>query len=81
MGWRREKVEMERGLKDWRLESGEGSIPPGMSCLLANTSSRASFISRSRIIRWSSWRASSIRVRSLESMTKMRPWVPGVVAG
>ena len=51
-------------------------VPPAMSCLFANTSSSASFISRSRMIRCSSCRASSIRERSVESMTKIRPWVP-----
>lgn len=51
-------------------------LPPGISCLLAKTSSRASFISRSRMILWSSCLASSIRARSLESMTKIRPCVP-----
>jgi hypothetical protein len=50
--------------------------PPDKSCLLANTSSRASFISLSWMMRVSSVRASSMRSRSLESMTKMRPWVP-----
>lgn len=51
-------------------------LPPGISCLLAKTSSNASFISRSSMIRCSSCLASSIRARSFESMTKMRPWVP-----
>lgn len=50
--------------------------PPGRSCLFANTSSSASFISRSWMMRASSVRASSIRALSLESITKMRPWVP-----
>lgn len=54
----------------------ERHIPPGISCLLANTSSSASFISRSSIILCSSWRASSIRDRSFESITKIRPCVP-----
>lgn len=51
-------------------------IRPWISCLLANTSKSASFISRSLIILWSSERASSIRTVSLESTTKIRPWVP-----
>ena len=50
-----------------------GVIEPGMSCLLAKTSSSASFISRSRMILCNSCLASSIRARSLESMTKIRP--------
>jgi hypothetical protein len=53
-------------------------VPPARSCLLAKTSSSASFISRSWMMRVSSVRASSMRSRSLESMTKIRPWVPGV---
>jgi hypothetical protein len=53
-----------------------GVIAPGISCLFANTKSNASFISRSRIMRCSSFLASSIRARSLESMTNIRPWVP-----
>lgn len=56
----------------WRLKSS----PPCMSCLFANTSKSASFISRSSMILCSSCLASSIRDRSLESMTKMRPCVP-----
>ena len=50
--------------------------PPLKSCLLANTSNSASFISLSWMMRVSSVFASSIRARSLESMTKMSPWVP-----
>ena len=50
--------------------------PPDMSCLLAKTKSRASFISRSNIILCNSCRASSIRARSFESMTKINPCVP-----
>jgi hypothetical protein len=53
-----------------------GSIAPGISCLFANTSSSASFISRSKMMRCNSCLASSMRARSLESITKMRPWVP-----
>ena len=53
-----------------------GVIEPGISCLLANTSKSASFISRSRMIRCSSCLASSMRARSFESMTNIRPWVP-----
>jgi hypothetical protein len=53
-----------------------GVIAPGISCLFANTKSNASFISRSRMMRCSSCLASSIRARSLESMTNIRPWVP-----
>lgn len=54
----------------------ESNLPSWRSCLLAKTSSRLSFISRSLMMRWSSCRASSMRARSEESMTKMRPWVP-----
>ena len=50
-------------------------IALGRSCLLANTSKRASRSSSSFNIRWSSSRASEIRSRSLESTTKMIPWV------
>ena len=50
--------------------------PPCMSCLFANTSNSASFISRSLMILCSSCCASPILDRSLESMTKMRPCVP-----
>ena len=50
--------------------------PPLKSCLFANTSSRASFISLSWMILVSSVLASSIRARSFESMTKISPWVP-----
>ena len=52
------------------------SSPPCMSCLFANTSSSASFISLSNMILWSSCLASSILDRSFESMTKIRPCVP-----
>jgi hypothetical protein len=52
--------------------------PPCKSCLFANTRSSASFISRSWMMRVSSVRASSMRVASFESMTKIRPWVPVV---
>lgn len=54
----------------------KGTKPPGKSCLLANTSNSDSFISRSWIIRCSSCRASSMRSRSLLSITKIRPCVP-----
>lgn len=50
--------------------------PSGRSCLLAKTRSKLSFISRSLMILCNSCFASSIRARSEESMTKMRPWVP-----
>lgn len=50
--------------------------PPGMSCLLANTNSSDSFISRSLMMRCNSCLASSIRTLSEESITKIRPWVP-----
>lgn len=50
--------------------------PCGRSCLFAKTINKQSFISLSAKIRSSSWRASSIRSRSAESMTNMRPWVP-----
>lgn len=53
-----------------------GVIEPGMSCLLAKTSRSASFISRSSMILCSSCLASSIRARSFESTTKIRPCVP-----
>lgn len=53
-----------------------GHVPPSISCLFAKTRSRASLISRSRMILCNSWRASSMRLRSFESMTKIRPWVP-----
>lgn len=47
----------------------------GRSCLLAKTRRRASRSSSSLSIRWSSSRASETRSRSLESTTKMMPWV------
>lgn len=47
----------------------------GKSCLLAKTNSKASRSSSSFNIRWSSSRASETRSRSLESTTKMIPWV------
>lgn len=52
------------------------NLPPGISCLLANTSNSDSFISLSLIIRCNSDFASSMRALSLESMTKINPWVP-----
>jgi hypothetical protein len=52
------------------------SLPPGTSCLLANTSSNDSFISRSLMMRCNSCLASSMRALSEESITKMRPCVP-----
>jgi len=55
---------------------GEKHIPPLISCLLANTRRKQSFISRSFRIRCNSVRASSIRARSAESTTKIRAWVP-----
>ncbi len=58
------------------LDRGRCNVPLSMSCLLANTNSKLSFISRSLMMRCSSCRASSIRARSDESMTKIRPWVP-----
>lgn len=51
-------------------------MAPGTSCLFAKTRRRASFISRSWIMRASSVRASSRRSRSEESITKTRPCVP-----
>jgi hypothetical protein len=51
-------------------------IPPGISCLLAKTSSNDSFISRSLIMRCNSCLASSMRALSEESITKIRPCVP-----
>lgn len=56
-----------------RRASSNGNVPPLMSCLLANTSNSASFISRSWIMRCSSFLASSILSRSLLSITKIRP--------
>lgn len=56
--------------------TSSGLMADPTSCLLAKIRRRASFISRSVMIRDSSLRASSIRSRSLESTTKMRPWVP-----
>ena len=51
-------------------------IPPGISCLLAKTSSNDSFISRSLMMRCNSCLASSMRALSEESITKIRPCVP-----
>ena len=59
-----------------RRKEWDCRIPPGRSCLFAKTNNRLSFISRSLIIRCSSVRASSMRFRSAESTTKIRPWVP-----
>jgi hypothetical protein len=53
------------------------NLPPSTSCLLAKTSRTTLRISRSWMMRLSSDLASSIRVRSQESMTKIRAWVPG----
>ena len=50
-------------------------IALGRSCLFAKTNSAASRSSTSFSMRWSSSRASPTRSRSLESTTKMRPWV------
>jgi hypothetical protein len=47
----------------------------GRSCLLAKTSNKASLNSSSLSIRCNSSRASETRSRSLESTTKMIPWV------
>lgn len=74
-------VGVVRGLLACLLEQKRGvnsddDIPPRMSCLLAKTSSSASFISRSWMMRASSVRASSMRSRSLESMTNINPCVP-----
>lgn len=54
----------------------KNGIPPGRSCLLAKTSKRQSFISRSEMMRCNSCRASSILSLSCESITKINPWVP-----
>ena len=51
-------------------------LPPGKSCLLAKMRIIASRISLSLIILCSSWRASSMRSRSAQSTTKIRPCVP-----
>ncbi len=51
-------------------------IPPGISCLLAKTSSNDSFISRSLMMRCNSCLASSMRALSEESITKISPCVP-----
>jgi hypothetical protein len=55
---------------------GVGLLPPGRSCLLANTSNNAFLISLSLIIRCNSCLASSIRSRSAESTTKINPSDP-----
>lgn len=49
------------------------AVPPGISCLFANTSSKDSFISLSLMIRCNSCLASSIRALSEESITKISP--------
>ena len=56
------------------VASRRSSSPPGRSCLFANTINKQSRISLSNRIRSSSSRASSIRSRSPESMTKIRPY-------
>lgn len=53
-----------------------GLSASGKSCLLANTSRRQSFISRSERILCSSSFASPIRSTSVLSITKTRPCVP-----
>ena len=64
-------------LADWINEASSCScLPPAISCLFANTNNKASFISLSNMILCSSCLASSIRPRSFESMTKIRPCVP-----
>ena len=59
-----------------RSKEKKNGIPPGRSCLLAKTSKRQSFISRSEMMRCNSCRASSILSLSCESITKINPWVP-----
>ncbi len=51
----------------------EADSPPGRSCLLAKTINKQSRISLSARIRSSSSRASSIRSRSPESITNIKP--------
>lgn len=65
----------ERGVFEIPLDWNK-HVRPLISCLLANTNRRASFISRSLMILWSSERASSRRAVSLESTTKIKPCVP-----
>lgn len=67
-----------RCLRPWRPSLSVISaafMALGKSCLLAKTKRRASRSSSSFNIRWSSSRASETRSRSLESTTKMMPWV------
>lgn len=71
---------MGRQKKDL-VEVERKDVPLSRSCLLANTRSRLSFISRSLMMRCNSCFASSMRAASDESTTKMRPWVPAVFHG
>lgn len=61
-----------------KSQRNDENVPLSRSCLLANTRSRLSFISRSLMMRCNSCFASSMRAASDESTTKMRPWVPAV---
>lgn len=61
--WRRSRISST--VMDWER-----------SCLLANISRTASCSSRAERIRWSSMRASWMRSRSCESMTKISALVP-----
>lgn len=68
-------VSGELGIK-WEKGGARDDLPSLTSCLFAKTSSRLSFISRSLMMRCNSCLASSIRARSAESITKIRPCVP-----